>query len=130
MNVLIKRTLAVIVWDYKYSTVTAIRMKEGRAKKSVKGSAKYGDTFSGVVRIPPRVLQRVSVDACAVDEAEGVGLDIASGGGVVVPHPVLVQPALRLVPLPGEAQVHRRPDRRLHASKEQGCNLFCENVLA
>ena len=52
---------------------------------------------------PPRVLERVAVDARSVDEPERIGLDVAPGRRIVVAHPVLVQAGLSLEPLATEA---------------------------
>jgi hypothetical protein len=56
---------------------------------------------------PDGRLERVPVHAGPIHEPQRVGLDVSPRGGVVVAHPVLVEAALGLEPLPGEAQVER-----------------------
>ena len=58
------------------------------------------------VRIPSRVLQRISINTRAIHQTQRIRLNVPPGRRVVVPHPVLVEAALKLEPLAGEAQVN------------------------
>ncbi len=86
-------------------------------------SCNLGNKFPRRIGVPPRVLQRVAVDARPIDQPQRVRLHVPSRRRVVVPHPVLVQAGFALEPLAGEAQVAVWPRGRVHAAERQICRL-------
>ena len=60
---------------------------------------------SSLVKVHLRARPRISIDTRPVDEAQGVGLGVPAGGGVVVAVPVVREAGLDEEDLAGEAQV-------------------------